>query len=166
MKKILIGIAMLALMQVNGYAYEAVARVVSATPITETVNHPTQECWTAPQQTTQYVPQPYNPAGALIGGLAGGLIGSTVGQGTGKVAAAAGGAVVGAITGDRLANQDAAASTYTTTTPVQRCQQVDNYQTVTSGYWVTYECNGQLFKTRLPYNPGNELRVNVAVTPR
>jgi len=166
MNKILIAIAMLALVQVNANAYEAVARVVSATPITETVNHPTQQCWTENQQTTQYVPQPYNPAGALIGGVAGGLIGSTVGQGTGKVAAAAGGAVVGAITGDRLANNDAEASTYTTSTPVQRCRQVDNYETVTSGYAVTYEFNGQLFKTTLPYKPGNELRVNVAVTPR
>ncbi len=166
MKKVLVGIAMLALMQANANAFEAIAKVVSASPITETVNHPTQQCWTETQQTTQYVPPQYSPAGALIGGLAGGLIGSTVGRGTGKVAAAAGGAVLGAITGDRLANQNAAAGSYTTTTPVQRCRQVDNFETVTSGYMVTYEYEGQQFKTRLPYNPGNELRVNVAVTPR
>ncbi|HMK14473.1 MAG TPA: glycine zipper 2TM domain-containing protein [Burkholderiales bacterium] len=166
MKKILIGITVLALTQANANAYEAVAKVVSATPIYETVNHPTQECWTENQQTTQYVPQPYNPTGALIGGLAGGLLGSTVGQGSGKVAAAAGGAVLGAITGDRLANRYAAASSYTTTTPVQRCKQFDNFVTVTSGYAVTYEYDAQLFKTTLPYKPGTELRVNVAVTPR
>lgn len=166
MRKILIGITMLMLTQSNANAFEAVAKVVSASPIYETVNHPTQECWTENQQTTQYVPQPYNPAGALIGGLAGGLIGSTVGQGTGKVAAAAGGAVLGAITGDRLANQYAAASSYTASTPVQRCKQFDNYVTVASGYSVTYEYEGQLFKTTLPYKPGNELRVNVAVSPR
>lgn len=157
---------MLALMQANANAFEAIAKVVSASPITETVNHPTQQCWTENQQTTQYVPPQYSPAGALIGGLAGGLIGSTVGRGTGKVAAAAGGAVLGAITGDRLANQNAAAGSNTTTTPVQRCHQVDNFETVTSGYMVAYEYEGQQFKTRLPYNPGNELRVNVAVTPR
>ena len=166
MKKILIGIAMLTLMQVNANAYEAVAKVISVSPVTETVNHPTQQCWTENQQTTQYVPPQYSPAGALIGGLAGGLLGSTVGRGTGKVAAAAGGAVLGAITGDRLANQNAAAGSHTTTTPVQRCRQVDNFETVTSGYLVTYEYDGQRFQTRLPYNPGNELRVNVAVTPR
>lgn len=166
MKKILIGIAMLALMQANANAFEAIAKVVSASPITETVNHPTQQCWTENQQTTHYAPQPYSPAGALIGGLAGGLLGSTVGRGTGKVAATAGGAVLGAITGDRLVNQNAAASSYTTTTPVQRCRQFDNFESVTSGYLVTYEYNGQLFKATLPYNPGNELRVNVSVTPR
>ncbi len=166
MKKILIGITMLMLTQANANAFEAVAKVVSASPIYETVNHPTQECWTENQQTTQYVPPHYSPTGALIGGLAGGLIGSTVGQGTGKVAAAAGGAVLGAITGDRLANQYAAASSYTTNTPVQHCKQFDNFVTVTSGYAVTYEYEGQRFQTRLPYNPGNELRVNVAVTPR
>ena len=166
MKKILIGIAMLTLIQVNANAYEDVAKVISVSPVTETVNHPTQQCWTENQQTTQYVAPRYSPAGALIGGLAGGLLGSTVGQGTGKVAAAAGGAVLGAISGDRLANHNAAGSSYTTTTPVQRCRQVDNFETVNSGYLVTYEYNGQLFKTTLPYNPGNELRINVAVTPR
>lgn len=166
MKKILVAIAMLALMQANANAFEAVATVVSVSPINETVNRPTQQCWTETQQTTQYIPPQHSEAGAIIGGVTGGLLGSTIGRGNGKVAAAAGGAVVGAITGDRLDNQNAAGSSYTTTTPVQRCRQVDNFETITTGYMVTYEYDGQRFQTRLPHNPGNQLRVNVAVTPR
>jgi uncharacterized protein YcfJ len=42
---------------------------------------------------------------------------------------------------------------------------VDNFEMVTAGYQVTYEYGGQRFSTRLPYNPGNQLPVNVAVTP-
>lgn len=166
MKKISIAVAsVLAVTQVNAHAFEALANVVGVSPITEQVNHPTQQCWTETQQVTQAAPQPHNPAGAIIGGIAGGLLGSTIGRGNGRVAAAAVGAGVGAITGDSVANQNNGA-TVTSTVPVQRCQQVNNFETVTAGYQVTYEYDGQRFSTRLPYNPGNQLRVNVAVTPR
>jgi uncharacterized protein YcfJ len=158
--------ATLTLTQVSAHAFEAVANVVGVTPITEQVNHPTQQCWTETQQTTQAVPQERNYLGAIIGGIAGGLLGAQVGRGNGRVAGAAVGAGVGAVAGDAVANQNAGASTVTTSTPVQRCRQVDNFQAVTTGYMVTYEYDGQRFSTRLPYNPGNQLRVNVAVTPR
>lgn len=166
MKKLSIAVAsIVTVIQVDAYAFEAVANVVAASPILEQVNHPTQQCWTETQQVTQTAPQPHNPAGAIIGGVAGGLIGSTIGHGNGRVAAAAVGAGVGAITGDAVANQNNGA-TVTSTVPVQRCQQVNKFETVTTGYQVTYEYDGQRFSTRLPYNPGNQLRVNVAVTPR
>jgi len=101
MKKLSIAITLLTLMQADAYAFEAVATVVSVSPINETVNHPTQQCWTETQQTTQYIPPQHSEVGAIIGGVTGGLLGSTIGRGNGKVAAAAGGAVVGAIAGDR-----------------------------------------------------------------
>ena len=166
MKKMSIAVAsVLAITQVNAYAFEGLANVIAALPITEQVNHPTQQCWTETQQVTQAAPQPHNPLGAIIGGVAGGLLGSTVGRGNGRVAGAAVGAGVGALTGDSLANQNNGGAV-TTTVPVQRCQQVNNFGTVTTGYQVTYEYDGQRFSARLPYNPGNQLRVNVAVTPR
>ena len=167
MKKISIALAsMLVLAQVNAHAFEAVANVVGVAPITEQVNHPTQQCWTEQQQVTQAVPQQRNYLGAIIGGVAGGLLGSQVGRGNGRIAGAAVGAGVGAVAGDAIGNQNRSDATITTTTPVQRCRQVDNFQAVTTGYMVTYEYDGQRFSTRLPYNPGNQLRVNVAVTPR
>lgn len=167
MKKISIVVAsVLAVAQVNAHAFEALANVVGAAPITEQVNHPTQQCWTETQQVTQAAPPQRNYLGAIIGGVAGGLLGAQVGRGNGRVAGAAVGAGVGAVTGDAVANQNRSDNTVTTTAPVQRCRQVDNFQAVTTGYMVTYEYDGQRFSTRLPYNPGNQLRVNVAVTPR
>ena len=156
----------LAVTQVNAHAFEAVANVVGVAPITEQVNRPTQQCWTESQQVTQAAPQQRNYLGAIIGGVAGGLLGAQVGRGNGRVAGAAVGAGVGAVAGDAVANRNNANGTVTTTTPVQRCRQVDNFQAVTTGYMVTYEYGGQRFSTRMPYNPGNQLRVNVAVTPR
>jgi uncharacterized protein YcfJ len=167
MKKISIAVAsVLAVTQVNAHAFEALANVVGVSPITEQVNRPTQQCWTETQQVTLAAPQQRNFLGAIIGGVAGGLLGSQVGRGNGRIAGAAVGAGVGAVAGDAVANQNSSNGTVTTTAPVQRCRQVDNFQAVTTGYMVTYEYDGQRFSTRLPYNPGNQLRVNVAVTPR
>ena len=167
MKKLSIAIAsVLVLAQANAHAFEAVANVVGVASITEQVNHPTQQCWTETQQVTQAATPQRNYLGAIVGGVAGGLLGSQVGRGNGRIAGAAVGAGVGAVAGDAVANQNNANSTVTTSTPVQRCRQVDNIQTVTTGYSVTYEYDGQRFSTRLPYNPGNQLHVNVAVTPR
>ena len=166
MKKLSIVIVSAGLaMQIDAHAFEAVATVVGVSPITQQVNQPSQQCWTEMQQVTQAAPQQKNYLGAIIGGVAGGLLGAQVGRGNGRVAGAAVGAGVGAVTGNAVANQGSANATVTTT-PVQRCRQVDSFQSVTTGYMVTYEYAGQRFSTRLPYNPGNQLRVNVAVTPR
>jgi uncharacterized protein YcfJ len=167
MRKLSIAVAsLLAVVQIHAHAFEAIANVVGVSPITEQVNHPTQQCWTETQQVTQAAPPQRNYLGAIIGGVAGGVLGAQVGRGNGKIAGAAVGAGVGAVAGDAVANQNNAGGTVTTTTPVQRCRSVDNLQPVTTGYMVTYEYDGQRFSTRLPYNPGNQLRVNVAVTPR
>jgi uncharacterized protein YcfJ len=162
MKKAYLLVPVLAAIAVNANAFETVARVTKVTPITETINHPTQKCWTESREVTQ--PAPHDYGGAVLGTIAGGIIGSQIGKGNGKVAAGAVGAAIGAVTGDHIANRDAEAST--TTVPVQRCENVDNFETRVAGYRVTYEYDNWKFTTRLPYNPGNELRVNVAVTPK
>ena len=149
----------------DAHAFEALATVVSAVPINETVNTPTQNCWTDYPQQVQPAPQQHDYLGAVVGGVAGGLLGSRFGEGNGRVAGAAVGAGVGAIVGDRLDNRDAP-SANAAPAPVQHCQQVDHLETRTTGYQVTYEYDGQRFLTRLPYNPGSQLRVNVSVTPQ
>ena len=156
---VLLGIA------TNAYAFESVARVVNTAPIVETVNHPTQNCWTEYQPSAQYHPPEHSYGGAVVGGIAGGLLGSRFGEGNGRVASAAVGAAVGAITGDRIDNRDRGEYT-TTQTPVRRCASIDHYETRTSGYRVTYEYEGRQFQTTLPYDPGPQLHVNVSVTPR
>ena len=149
----------------NAYAFEGVARVVNAMPVVETVNRPSQNCWTEYQPSTRYNPPEHSYGGAVVGGIAGGLLGSRFGEGNGRVASAAVGAAVGAITGDRLDNRDRGETT-TTQVPVRRCTSVDHYETRTSGYRVTYEYEGRQFQTTLPYDPGPQLHVNVSVTPR
>jgi uncharacterized protein YcfJ len=45
------------------------------------------------------------------------------------------------------------------------CRQTDHYD-VHVMYTVVYEYQGQRFSAKLPYDPGNELKVNVSVTPK
>jgi len=45
------------------------------------------------------------------------------------------------------------------------CRHADHYD-VRVMYTVVYEYQGQRFSAKLPYDPGNELKVDVAVTPK
>ncbi|HQS99216.1 MAG: hypothetical protein B7Y26_00575 [Hydrogenophilales bacterium 16-64-46] len=143
--------------------FVAQARVLSSTPIYDTINEPRRECWTETvgyERTT--VRDGNNTGGAILGAIAGGLIGSTVGKGNGKVAAAAVGAATGAVVGDRWKDGDR----YYESRPrqVERCQVHDNYRQVVSGYDVRYRYEGREYSTRLPYDPGKWLALNVSFT--
>jgi uncharacterized protein YcfJ len=145
--------------------YNDMARVISATPQTERVNVPRQECRTEYQQQRYSRGGDNNMAGAIIGGVAGGLLGNTVGRGNGRVAAAAVGAGLGAIVGNNVANNNNYRQG-TRTVPVESCYQVDNWQTVNTGYLVTYEYNGRTYNTVTTDRPGRYIDVNVAVAPQ
>lgn len=137
------------------------APVVASEPVYDTINEPRKECWT---ETTGYETQSYrnanSPGGAILGAIAGGLIGSTVGKGNGKVAAAAVGAATGAVVGDRW--NDRGVYTESRPTQVERCATHDNIRQVVIGYDVRYRFNGREFTTRLPYDPGEFLKLNVS----
>ena len=45
------------------------------------------------------------------------------------------------------------------------CRQADHYD-VRVMYTVVYEYQGERFSAKLPYDPGNELKVDVSVTPK
>lgn len=136
------------------------ARVVASVPVYDTVNEPRKECWI---ETTGYETQTTrsagNPGGAIVGAIAGGLIGSTVGKGNGKIAAAAVGAATGAVVGDRW---NSGVVTESRPTQVERCSIQDNTRQVLTGYDVRYRFNGREFTTRLPYDPGSYLNLNVS----
>lgn len=144
--------------------YIDTARVLSVTPQTQRVNVPRQECRTEYQQQSYSNAGERSITGAVIGGIAGGLLGNTVGRGNGRIAAAAVGAGVGAIAGDRIGNSGNNVVS-TRSVPVQSCYTVDNWQTVNSGYFVTYEYNGRTYNTVTSSRPGNYIDVNVAVAP-
>ena len=149
---------------VAGDQYSDTARVLSASPQTERVNIPRQECRTEYQQQSYSNGANNSTAGAVIGGIAGGLLGSTIGRGNGRVAAAAVGAGVCALAGNSIGNNQNGGGTRSV--PVQSCYQVDNWQTVNSGYLVTYEYNGRTYTTVTNSAPGAYIDVNVVIEPR
>jgi len=153
----------------NVYDY---ARVVSVKPIVRyvTVSTPVKECW---EETRQYTVEhrPRRAGGALVGAIIGGVVGHQFGRGRGNDAATVAGSLIGAAVGSEAARQrayergDYGTSTYSK--PVRRC--ATNYQERqeerVDGYRVVYRYNGQKYATRLPYDPGERIRVRVDVRP-
>ena len=143
--------------------YYDTARVLSVTPQVERVNSPRQECHTGyTRESTRSGER--DVAGAIIGGIAGGIIGSQIGKGSGRVAGAAVGAATGAIVGDRIDNSGHREGGYRAR-PVEHCTTVDNWQTITRDYLVTYRYDGRTYTTTMPNDPGDTLRVRIAVAP-
>ncbi len=142
--------------------FEDSARVVRVQPQVEQFNQPQQDCH------TEYVPvqrqQQRSVGGSIIGGLAGGLLGNQVGGGNGRTAATAAGAIAGAIVGDRVDNNNN--QPQYGEQAVRQCRNVDNWQTRTTGYAVTYEYRGRDYTTVMPYDPGERVKLHVALTPR
>lgn len=140
------------------------AKVVSSTPVYERINEPRRECRT---EYRSYEERSYrndnNTGNAVLGAIVGGLVGSTIGKGTGRVAASAVGAATGAVIGDRWNDRDGGYTT-TRTRPVETCRMIDSFRDEVVGYDVIYRYQGKEFSTRLPYNPGEWLDVNVSVT--
>ncbi len=164
----------------GGAAYDY-ARVVSVDPIVShlRVTVPRRECWTETRyQEVEYpIGGGYEPhrgaAGSMIlGGILGAAIGNQIGQGDGRRAATVAGAIIGSAIGhdaadrrnDRYANDQ---GYYRESRPyeAQRCEirYDDSYEDRIDGYRVTYEYNGRLHTTRLPYDPGDRIRVRVDV---
>lgn len=148
------------------------ARVISAEPIVRQVRveTPQRECWTE----DQYEPPPPPPhtglAGPMIiGGIIGGVIGSRFGDGDGRRAATLAGTLIGSSIGhDAAARRQAQSAPYEPRiSSVERCgvRYIDSYEERIEGYNVEYEYAGQRHQTRLPYDPGDRIRIRVSVSP-
>lgn len=143
------------------------APVVSSRPIYTQVQvaQPQQVCSSQPVVYNQPVyGAGNNPAGTLLGGIIGGVIGHQFGGGRGNAVATAVGAVVGAGMGSQAGRYQ---GTVQQVSYEQRCNTVTSYRTEqrVDGYDVTYSYNGRLYNTRLPYDPGRRIAVNVDVQP-
>jgi uncharacterized protein YcfJ len=134
------------------------APVVSSVPLYQTVNEPQQQCWT--ESVTSYE-QRRTPGGAILGGLTGGLLGNSLGRGSSRAASTVVGVMIGAMVGDHIANRDN--SPVAVTRPIQRCQAVQSYRQVLTGYQVTYNYNGGNTTVVLPYDPGPRVPIAVGV---
>ena len=132
------------------------ANVVSATPVTNSVAVPRQDC----VQSERLVQAQPSGAGALIGAIAGGVIGNQFGHGFGRAAATG----VGVVAGSAIGNNVEANASPPQSVPVQRCRTVNAYESRVVGYDVVYEYHGQRYTTRLPDDPGPRLAIDVRPT--
>ncbi len=151
-----ISITAFAVAFVGGSAYSAsdfvdTAQVISSRPIYQRVAESQQVCdpTPAPQNSSNNIVAP------IVGGVVGGLIGHQIGHGSGQTAATIIGAAGGAVAGSAIANNS-------NSQPAQQCRTVQTYRDVVNGYDVTYRYNGRDANVRLPYNPGNTIRVGVS----
>jgi uncharacterized protein YcfJ len=136
------------------YAYAQVTRV---DPIYETVRTrvPEERC------DGREVRDGGNPTGGtVVGALVGAALGNQVGKGDGRDAATVAGAVIGGAIGRNVDRNDGSASRGGC-----RVVDVEREQRRVASYDVEYVHQGQTYMSRLPYDPGDRLRVRVAVTP-
>jgi uncharacterized protein YcfJ len=159
-----LGICALPLAQAGDF--EDYGRVVRVQPRVEQIRQPRQECRTEYVQVPVQQQQARSAGGSIVGGIAGALLGSQVGGGNGRVAATAAGAIAGAVVGDRVDNdgrqlpppgvQEQA---------VRQCRTVDNIESRTIGYDVTYDYRGHTYTDLMSRDPGERVRVRVSVVP-
>lgn len=160
-------------------SYGDVARVLSATPISERVPAPRRECRVEQVTTYQerrsvrpgyeYGPEP-SGAGTVLGAIVGGVIGHQIDRGGGTAAGAIVGSLIGnSIERDAHAGYEPGREVLVERTPVprevERCRWVEESREQVVAYDVRYEYNGRELRARMPYDPGPEMPVNVEVRP-
>lgn len=142
------------------------ADVLRVDPIYDTVRveQPREQCYDTEVQRRSGRYDNTN-AGTIVGALVGGALGNQVGKGDGRRAATIAGAVIGGAVGREVdANDNPSTSRRSVET---RCHVVnegyDERRIV--GYDVEYRYRGEVFFSRLGYDPGEKLRVRVSVEP-
>jgi uncharacterized protein YcfJ len=99
--------------------------------------------------------------GAVLGAIIGGALGNQAGKGDGRKAATVAGAVIGGTIGYQVDKNNGS-------DPQRRveCTASGYYETrELMGYDVEYQYKGERYVSRLPYDPGNRMRVRVSVVP-
>ncbi|PIV33041.1 MAG: hypothetical protein COS34_09880 [Lysobacterales bacterium CG02_land_8_20_14_3_00_62_12] len=144
------------------FAYADVLRV---DPIYETfvTREPSERCY---EQSTGYRERS-GGGGTVLGAIIGGVLGNTVGKGDGRRAATVAGAVVGGVVGHDIEKNNGSAGGRDYRGTRQHCEsvEIEREDQRIAGYDVQYRFRGEVFMSRLNYDPGQRLRVRVAVTP-
>ncbi|MEO8460187.1 MAG: glycine zipper 2TM domain-containing protein [Dokdonella sp.] len=146
------------------YAWADVLRV---DPLYEyaQISNPREECYEAPgDQRGSDQRGPDNRAGGtVLGAIVGGVLGNTLGKGDGRRAATVAGAVVGGAVGNNIASNNDQRYSGTET----RCRVVRDraQERRITGYDVQYRYRGDVYLSRLDYDPGERMRVRISVTP-
>ena len=99
----------------------------------------------------------------MIGAVVGGLLGNQVGKGDGRRAATVAGAVAGGVVGNQAASDSR--PQYTTQRHCRPASGNSPGARHVVAYDVEYRYRGEVFTSRLAYDPGDRMRVKVSVTP-
>jgi uncharacterized protein YcfJ len=101
--------------------------------------------------------------GTVLGAIIGGVIGHAFGHGNGKVATTAAGTVAGGVIGNNVV----AANERSQVATERHCRIVDNPAGTRHivAYDVEYRYRGELYNSRMNYDPGDRIRVRITVTP-
>lgn len=139
------------------------ADVLRVDPVYDYVrsSSPREECYDS--QIERRDTRGNNAGATILGAVIGGALGNTVGKGDGRKAATIAGAVVGGAVGNNAARGD---DRYYTDTE-RRCRVVEGVaeERRIVGYDVEYRYRGDVYNSRLDYDPGERIRVRVSVTP-
>jgi uncharacterized protein YcfJ len=123
-------------------------QVISVVPITEQIASTRQQC-----VIETVTPTEQRASGPIIGAIVGGVVGNQIGKGSGKDVATGVGIIAGTIAGNEIQN---APKTQ------QRCTPVTSYQSVTTGFNVTYVFNGVTYTQIMNRNPGSQVTVTIS----
>lgn len=162
--------------------YRDIATVTAVTPVYQRVSAPREQCWTEPvtvyetrrvaHREPAYGPDAGPGAGALVGAIVGGVIGHQFGNSSGgRDRATAAGALVGGLIGHDAERQPGYSRTryedvrYPVTREARRCRTVEATREEIAGYDVRYRYHGRDFVTRLAYDPGPTLEIDVTARP-
>jgi len=131
------------------------------------VSEPVRECWQEPVPASQGPFSYGHVGGTLLGSALGVVVGNQIGHGRGKDVARVAGALVGGAIGHNVSVDRERQLHGSRERLVERCdvRYEDRYEERIDAYEVTYEYAGREYVTRLPYDPGERMRVRVDVTP-
>lgn len=153
------------------YGWAAVLRVdpVYDEVVADNSATPQQECWEE-QVPVGAESGANNDSGGgrrtvatMIGAVVGGLLGNQVGKGDGRRAATVAGAVAGGVVGNQVAADGR--PQYTTQRRCRPSTASTPGPRHVVAYDVEYRYRGDVFTSRLAYDPGDRMRVKVSVTP-
>ena len=135
------------------YGYASVLRV---TPVYDDYGTIDQQ----PCDDGSYQPRHKDTTGGtVLGAIVGGALGNQVGKGDGRKAATVAGAVAGGAIGHNIAKNSN--DGYYESGPCG----VEHTDHRLAGYDVEYNYKGDVYVARMPYDPGNRIRVRVTVVP-
>lgn len=170
----MLAIAAVTLLPISAFASNNViydyATVVDAKPIFRTVrvSTPREECWQEDVVYRQGYDKGNNAVGTVMGGVIGGAIGNAVGhKKRNKQVGAVVGAVVGATLGNAISESSGRSRERVSYDTEEVCRVYHDYREEQriDGYEVRYRYHNRTFSTRTETDPGDSIKVRLAVSP-